>query len=227
MTTVPQRIPELLDWAEVHGDVWNTAPASIGLTAPQVAAFKSKAQTARASVVNQDAANQAKLAATVTARSDVSALRSGAADLVAIIKGFAENSANPAAVYALAQIPPPAPPAPLGPPGTPFEPVVSLRGDGAVILKWKCNNPANAGGTVYEVSRRIGGSGAFGYIGVTGTREFVDETLPAGADGVTYQIVGVRSTSRGNAAQFNVNFGIGGPGLVGGAATVTQVKLAA
>jgi hypothetical protein len=223
MTIVPRNVPELLDWAEVHGDAWNAAPASIGLTAAQVAAFKNKSATARTSVVNQDAANQVKLAATITARSDVGTLRSGAADLIAIIKGFAENSANPAAVYALAQIPPPAPPAPLGPPGTPFEPIVSLRGDGAVILKWKCNNPG--AGTVYEVSRRIGGPGPFTYVGVTGTREFVDETLPSGADGVTYQIVGVRSTSRGNAAQFNVNFGIGGPGFA--TITSTPVKLAA
>lgn len=223
MTIVPKSIPELLDWAEVHGDVWNAAPATIGLTAPQAAAFKTKAQTARASVVNQDAANQVKLAATVTARSDVSSLRSSAADLIAIIKGFAENSANPEVVYSAAQIPPPAPPAPLGPPGTPFEPVVSLRGDGAVMIKWKCNNPG--AGTVYEVSRRIGGSGAFGYIGVTGTREFVDETLPLGADGVTYQIVGIRSTARGNTAQFNVNFGIGGPGFA--TISTTPVKLAA
>jgi hypothetical protein len=98
-----------------------------------------------------------------------------------------------------------------------------LRGDGAVIIKWKCHNPANAAGTVYEVRRRIGGVGAFTYVGVTGTREFVDETLPLGADGVTYQIVGIRSTVRGNYAQFNVNFGTNGPGF----AAVSTVKLAA
>jgi len=223
MSIVPRTIPELLSWANDHGNLWALAPTTIGLTAAQANAFKAAVSAASGNVAAASAANEAKKAATTTAQSSISALRNSASDVLATIKAFAESSSNPSAVYAAAQIPPPAPPSPIGPPGTPYEPVVTLRGDGAVIIKWKCNNPPNAVGTVYEVRRRIGGTGAFTYIGVAGVREFVDETLPLGADGVTYQIVGIRSTVRGNYAQFNVNFGINGPGF----ASVSSVKLAA
>ena len=71
---------------------------------------------------------------------------------------------------------------------------------------------AGAGGTMYQVSRRAGGSGPFAQIGGTGVRSFVDDTVPAGTAAVTYQIRAVRSTTAGVAAQFVVNFGVGGGG---------------
>jgi len=67
-----------------------------------------------------------------------------------------------------------------------------------------------------------------GFVGASGVKTFTDETLPSGSAPVTYQITAVRSTSRGNPAQFTVNFGIGGPGLT--IASITEgsnVKLAA
>ena len=122
-------------------------------------------------------------------------------------------------MYPLAQIPAPAVPSPVGPPGTPFDFTVALQQTGAVTLRWKCNNPVGASGTVYEVRRRVGGTGTFGFLANVGTRSFTDETIPGGSNGVTYQITATRSTRRGTPAQFNVNFGIGGDGLT--FATVT------
>lgn len=51
--------------------------------------------------------------------------------------------------------------------------------------------------------KRAGGSGI-------GVKTFLDETLPTGSAPVTYKITAVRSTARGNPAQFTVNFGVGG-----------------
>jgi hypothetical protein len=69
--------------------------------------------------------------------------------------------------------------------------------------------------------RRIGGGGAsaFTFVGASGVKSFTDDTLVSGASPVTYQITAVRSTSRGNPAQFTVNFGVGG----GGGFAVTSV----
>jgi hypothetical protein len=51
------------------------------------------------------------------------------------------------------------------------------------------------------------------FVGASGVKSFVDDTLPSGASPVTYQITAVRSTARGNPAQFVVNFGVGGGGF--------------
>jgi hypothetical protein len=83
--------------------------------------------------------------------------------------------------------------------------------DGSLELKGKCSNPSGTPGTIYEVKRSIGG-GAMEFVGTSGVKSFTDDTL-TGASPVMYQITAVRSTSRGNPAQFIVNFGMGGGGL--------------
>jgi len=65
-------------------------------------------------------------------------------------------------------------------------------------------------GTIYEVKRRNGATGAFTYIGATGVKNFTDATLPSGLSSATYQITAIRSTASGNPAQFTINFGVGG-----------------
>jgi hypothetical protein len=49
----------------------------------------------------------------------------------------------------------------------------------------------------------------------------VDDTLPIASAPVTYQITAVRSTARGNPAQYTVNFGTGGGGGLA-IASITQ-----
>ncbi|MBI2756718.1 MAG: hypothetical protein K2Q09_10340 [Phycisphaerales bacterium] len=138
------------------------------------------------------------------------------ADMIQTIKTFApptQTTSNPN-VYVLAQVPPPAVPGTTPPHGTPFDFTVGLLQDGALELKWKCGNPSGTVGTIYEVKRQIG-SGAMTFVGATGVKSFTDDSLPSNASPCTYQITAVRSTARGNPAQFTVNFGIGGGGLVG------------
>ena len=101
----------------------------------------------------------------------------------------------------------PAKPAPIGPPGTPYAFSAALQQIGWLTLRWKCRNPRGSTGTMYHVWRRTGFSGAFGFLGATGVRRFVDKTVPAGASAVMYQVQAIRSTTAGALATYHVNFG--------------------
>jgi hypothetical protein len=115
-------------------------------------------------------------------------------------------------------------PSPMPPPGTPSECRVTLVGNGAIELAWKCGQPRGSTGTMYHVHRRSGADPAFAYLGTTGTKRFVDATLPADSGRLVYQIRAVRSTKAGVAAEFNVNFGM----TAGGAAAAGMTpKIAA
>lgn len=221
MSTIPKKKSEQLGFFESHWPVWNVTPADIGLTSTQVQAFKTLTQTARASFDAAETARNAAKAATLQQDSDLNLAYTSCSDLIRVIRGFAEQQANPDAVYSAANIPAPQPPLPAPAPGTPANFTVALLQNGAVELSWKCANPEGTQGTIYEVRRKTG-SGAFTFIGAIGVKKFVDDTLVAGSTNVVYQITAVRSTVRGNPAQFNVNFGIGGDGFM-----VASVKLAA
>ncbi len=176
------------------------------------------------------AAQAAAKAATANFYDKVRLMHSGpgaGADMIQTIKTFAQTSNNPN-VYVLAQVPPPAAPGTTPPPGTPFDFTVSLLQDGSLDLRWKCSNPAGTVGTIYEVMRQIG-AGAMSFVGASGVKEFTDDTIPAGSSPCTYQVTAVRSTSRGNPAQFTVNFGVSGPGLTISSITGenTSVQMAA
>ncbi len=216
MGVVPDTRIGKIEFYEAHIQPWNTNATSIGLTAAQVTALSTLTTQARAAFNAAEAARQAAKAATQAFYDKVRALHSGpgaGADMISAIKTFAETKNDPN-VYVLAQIPAPSQPGTTPPPGTPFEFAVGLLQSGALGLKWKCNNPSGTVGTLYEVRRRIGAGQAapFTFVGASGTKSFTDETLPSGSSPVTYQVTAVRSTSRGNPAQFTVNFGIGGGG---------------
>ena len=232
MTTVPDTRRGKIEFYETHLAPWTMGAASIGLTPESVAALAALTAAARAAFDAAAAARQAAMAATQDFHNKVRAMHAGpgaGADMIAAIRNFAQATNNPN-VYVLAQIPAPAKPrvTPPPPPGTPSQFRVGLLQNGALELTWKCNNPDGTVGTIYEIKRRIappaGGSpaGAFTFIGTTGVKSFTDETLPAGSGSqVTYQVTAVRSTSRGNPAQFTVNFGTGGTSGVGvGGATL-------
>lgn len=219
MGVVPDNRLGKIEFYESHLPPWTTNAAAIGLTPASVTALGTLTTAARSAYNAHVAALEAARAATANFYDKVRAMHSGpaaGADMIQTIKTYAQTKNDPT-VYVLAQIPAPAVPGTTPPPGTPFDFAVGLLQNGALELKWKCNNPSGTQGTIYEVMRRSGGGGggAFTFVGATGVKVFTDETLPSDAAPVTYQITAVRSTSRGNPAQFIVNFGIGGPGLVG------------
>lgn len=232
MGVVPDSRLGKIEFYEAHalaGGPWAANAAAIGLTPASVTALGTLTTAARTAFNAAEAARQSAKSATQAFYDAVRAMHSGPGagqDMIDTIRNFAETKNMPN-VYVLAQIPPPADPSTAPPPGTPFEFRVSLLQNGALELKWKCNNPSGTQGTIYEVKRSIGG-GALNFVGATGVKSFTDDMLPSGSAPVTYQITAVRSTARGNPAQFTVNFGIGGPGLT--IASITEggpMKMAA
>lgn len=210
-----------IEFYENHLEAWAANAAQIGLVPAAVSSLASLTGDARERYQLAEQARQAAKSATQAYYDAVRLMHSGpgnGADMVARIKNFAQSTNNPT-VYTLAQIPPPADPSTVPPPGTPFDFVIGLLQSGALEIRFKCVNPTNSVGTIYEIRRKIGTSmsAPFEFVGATGARRFTDETLTAaavtaGGGAVGYQITAVRSTTRGNPGQFTVSFGVGSGG---------------
>lgn len=230
MATVPNTNLGKIEFYESHLPAWGTNAVAIGLTAAAATNLATLTTAARSAYNAHITAQAAARAATANYYDKVAAMHSGpgaGADMLRTIRAFAQSTNNPN-VYVLAQIPPPATPGAVPPPGTPFDFRVELLQNGAVDLRWKCNNPSGASGTVYEVMRRVG-SEPFVYMDSPGVRQFTDYAVPAGSGAVTYRVTAVRSTTRGNPAQFTVTFGTGaGSGTIASVTGEgTTVKMAA
>jgi hypothetical protein len=228
MSLIPPSVTGTIDYLQSKIDPWTTSATAIGTTTAAVTALAANVAAAQDKLAAQIAAQEAAKAATTDLHLAIRTLRRAGADIVKQIRAKAATGGD--AVYVLAQIPPPATPSPVPAPGTPTDFSATLNPDGSLKLRWKCPNPAGSVGTIYQVARRTGAVGPFAAVGGTGTRSFLDPTVPAAAaaaaGGVTYQVTAVRSTASGTPAQFTVNFGVGG----GGEATASVVgapKLAA
>lgn len=217
-----------LAWCQAHAPVFTINATAIGLTAAQVTAFKALITNAAAAADDQEASKQAAKSATTKATNIFADLRSEASDLVRIIRTFAVTRDDPN-VYVLAEIPPPGSPSPVPPPAMPTDLTVTLDGSsGDLALSWKASNPVGASGTSYIVRRKLPGESTFAFVGVTGTKRFVDGTFSAGPDSVQYTVQGQRSDSTGPlSAIFTVNFGQAGPGLSISSVSSGPTKLAA
>jgi hypothetical protein len=182
----------------------SASATTYGLTAAQATAYaavNATWQSAYQTALTPDTRTKSAVAAKNAARA---AMRQMASDLAKIIDGTPTVSDSQRIDLGLAVRPTPAPrPAP----GTPNRFTVALAEDGALTLKWKCNNHRGASGTMYQVWRRVGATAPFEYLGGSGTKAFVDATIPAGTPQVTYQIQAVRSTAVGAWAQYTVSFG--------------------
>jgi hypothetical protein len=228
MSLVPVKLIDKVQFYENHVDPWTINAVGIGTTTTIMTDLAGKITAARAAFTAQQAAQEDAKAATLAWQSAVIAMAAAGSDVVKQIRAKAGASGD--SVYVLAQIPAPATPTPAPPPGKPSDFTVSLEETGALNLAWKCTNPA--GGTIYQIYRRVGATGEFVFLGATGSKTFVDNTVPAGSSALTYQIQAVRSTSVGAWAQFNVNFGAEGSGgavraFVTESAPPPQAKLAA
>jgi hypothetical protein len=215
MSVLPSRLEDLLTFMDTHAEIWQANAAALGILPASATAFKTASGVARSQYVVQLNAYEAARGQAAKQRTSTAAARSQAADLIRTIKAFAETQANPATVYALAQIPAPAERQPAPPPGTPTDFTAQLENNGAITIRWKAANPSGQSGTVWTISRRVGGSGPFTFVGASGTREFTDRTVPAsGASGVSYVVQGQRAEAVGNSSlPFTVQFGVTGGGL--------------
>jgi hypothetical protein len=229
MSLIPDTKVGKIEFAENHVDPWTTNSVPMGSSAPAVTSWSALVTAARAAYVAQQAAQLAAKDATVTLDLAIKSMMESTASIIKQVRAKADLVGD--SVYALASLPVPATPSPKPAPGKPTALVVSLDETGALELAWKCANPAGSSGTIYQVWRQVGESAAPTYLGGTGTKKFVDSTLPGGSTLVVYTIQAVRSTASGPVATFNVRFGVGGGGMAMVAsvteATPTSPKIAA
>ena len=210
---IPTRYQDQLDFYASRAPVWAEHAAAIGLTPEAVAAFTTLAAAARASYAAKLSAEEAARIATAQLREDLAAAHTSCAGLIRLIKAFADSTDAPAAIYNLAQIPLPAPPSPAPPPAKPTGLSADLDAPtGALRLRWKATNPRGTQGTTYIIRRRTDPRGEFTFVGATGSKAFLDDTLPAGLESVQYTVQGQRAGSTGPLSDiFTVNFGTSSP----------------
>jgi hypothetical protein len=213
MSVVPRKIGDRIVFYEAHVQPFTDNHAAIGITSAEAADLASKTAAARAAFEARTAAQQLAEAATLTLRDADAAMSLAGATLIEKIRAKARQVGGNS-VYSLAQIPAPDLPSPVGAPGKPYQCKVTLKEDGSLEMIWKCDNPVNCTGVVYQVFRSIGGSVEFSYLGGSGQKLFIDNTIPAGATQLTYKVQGVRTTAAGDWATFNVNFGTNAGGMM-------------
>jgi hypothetical protein len=210
MPIVPEKALDKISYFENHQAVWSSNAVALGTTAAKCTSLTTKTTAARAAYNAQQLAQEQARVATNAFNNAVRAMALQGSDIIQDIKHQALTGGD--AIYNLALIPPPAVPSPVPPPGMPTDFTAALNPDGTLTLKWKCTNPPGSSGTIYQVARKVGNVGDFQMIGGSGTRSFIDATLPAGNASVTYRIIATRSTAAGTANQFTVSFGVGGGG---------------
>ena len=158
-------------------------------------------------------AQQAAQTATQRMRKALDKMATMGASIILQVRSKAATDGD--AIYPLASLPIPAKPSPIAEPGTPTRFDSEMRSDGSLMLKWKCKNPAGAVGTMYHIERAIGITGPMVWIGTSGEKKFVDESIPAGTASILYQVRAVRSTKVGPQGTHIVHL-CGSGRLVGG-----------
>ena len=208
---VPQGRIESLQWLEGIYPIWNANFAGIGLTSAQTIDLAQDVVNTRASFTSVTDIRAESKATTQTFYSNSDDLSKKAGALLTLIKGFAEASDDPSAVYELAQITGKAPPSPVAAPEQAAIVNAVLGGDGSVTINYIGNGPL---GTVWQVSRKLSTEVTFTFLGNADatTKSFVDSTIPAGTPSADYQVQGVRGSLTGLASfPLNVQFGVAQP----------------
>ncbi|HZZ42887.1 MAG TPA: hypothetical protein VFE58_08105 [Tepidisphaeraceae bacterium] len=229
MSLIPSSIDGKIQFFQSKGTPWGANAVAIGTTATAVTALATKVTTAQTKLAAAVAARAAAKNATADLYNAIKDMVNSGSDIIKQIRAQAATVGS--SVYILAQIPAPATPTPVGAPGTPTDFKATLNPDGSLSVQWKCPNPTGSVGTIYQLSRRSiasdGTAGPFAVIGGSGTRSFIDNTVPAGVAGLVYQITALRSTAVGTTAQFSVNFGTTSGEMMTSVAQGLPVKIAA
>ena len=158
MRLVPRNKAPQIQFFARHLEQWAAEAGSIGLAPEDVADLAAKTDAARAALAVQQQAQAAAQSATLSLRIAMEAMASKGAAMILQIRAKANEAGN--GVYPLASISPPNAPSPIGAPGTPHSFTFSLDQGGVLRLKWKCQNPRGSVGTMNQVRRQVGGSGA-------------------------------------------------------------------
>jgi hypothetical protein len=209
---MPREKVAKIEFCEERTALWNSNAVPMGSTAPAITAWAAKVAAARAAYVAQKEAQNTAKSATNTFNLALDAMVNATANVIKQVKTQAALTGD--AVYSLADIPVPATPAPKPAPGKAEAFSATIEDNGALFLKWACPNPVGTSGTLYQIYRKVDGETEFTYLGGAGEKEFTDDTLPAGAAQIMYQIQAVRSTAVGPWATFVVTIGtVAGGGM--------------
>ncbi|UYV12714.1 MAG: hypothetical protein NCW75_00135 [Phycisphaera sp.] len=213
MSTIPERLADVVPWCKSRLTAWAADPAAIGLDGATVASLEAQTEEAlaarRAYMRLRDAAD----AALQHSNNLTGTLRDNASVAVGRVRAHAAAQASPSDVLAKALLPGRRDASPMPAPGTPFRFEFRLLDDGSIEATFKCDNRADRGrrlrGVVYEVRRRDGDDGGFEHVCTALERRFRDGTIPPGTPMVTYQVTALTSTRRGTPARKTVHFGSG------------------
>lgn len=195
-TNLPGYNPDALLWLEARIASWAADPVGIGLTSGQVATLATDITDARTAFTSVQAARGASMDATVAFNTSADAMRADAGPLIANIKNFADNSADPSVIYTAASVLPRDPPSPADPPEQPLALQATLNGDGSVTIGFDARGPV---GTVWAVKRKLAGETAYSHIGHAdaATKSFLDATVTPGVTTASYLVQGVRGSVTG------------------------------
>ncbi len=192
-SVLPQSRQQLISWCLERIASWAAAPASIGLTAPQVAGLAAQLNTAQTAENAAIAARIASKNATIIYYAETDALRELVAAMTAAIKAYALTTSDPT-VYAKASIPAPSPAAPLGAPPVPTNLTSTLLTGGSVELKFTCTR---RGGTSFRIYRALTPpgevTGPYNLIGTSEEQIFIDTSVPTGMASVSYRVIAGRA----------------------------------
>lgn len=213
MSTIPERLADVVPWCETHLTAWAADPAAIGLDEATVTSLDAQTQEAEAARRAYEQLQQAADAALARSNNLTGTLRDNASVAVGRVRAYAAAQASPSDVLAKALLPGRRAASPLPEPGTPYRFAFRLLDDGSIEATFKCDNRADRGrrlrGVVYEVRRRDGDDGGFEHVCTALERRFRDETIPPGTPMATYQVTALTSTRRGTPARKAVHFGSG------------------
>ncbi|MFI4882687.1 MAG: hypothetical protein ACIAQU_08900, partial [Phycisphaerales bacterium JB064] len=174
-------------------------PEAIGLSEADRAAFAALGAQVHADARQAAAMRLAAKGATVTKNASLKKLRARFGALTRRIEGFALTSANPAQVFADAQIGAGDTPSPLPAPDAPVAIGATLRGDGSAMVVFA----GRFEGANMEVQRAVNVAGGpfaqFHHLGVFNDGSFIDLYPPQGALSVWYRARIVRGTGKASA----------------------------
>lgn len=193
MSNLPTGRQDALEWFEARTATWTTNAASIGVTAPQMTAFKALVSTNRTDFNAMMSARAAAKAATQTFYNSFNLMRDPGRGYIAAIKAYAETTHNDG-VYALGMIDPPAPPTPAPPPAEPADLTGAVSPTGQITISWKAPVSGPSSGIFFMVQRQRFGETTYTLLGGTQDKTFLDPAPHVTAGPVSYQVRAQRGT---------------------------------
>jgi hypothetical protein len=214
-----------VSYAQAHVEPFTDHAALLGLSPQQLESYTTAVENAKEALAQAVVAKQAWKAAAGLAAGRMRELNRAMTETVDTIDVTASKAADPVAVYQAALLPMPNTPGVMAAPGVCNGFRAALNPEGSVTISWKCKNPDNAHGTIYQVLRKLPQEAEFRQLELTANKRFTDESIPTGAGRAQYVVQARRGNAVGPASgKFTVQLGSGG----GSAATgIAKANLAA